>query len=138
MKLQKWSHLTANGIMSLLFTSAIAHTNNIPNASTIAAVDRVTSIISETEPFKMAVAECAADNRTLTGCDSGKQGIPEKVDSSKSVASITVTNGVITVVPLTQNGFLGSDTLILTPTLTSDSSVAWVMSGELLKKVPHK
>ena len=71
-------------------------------------------VISVTSGYKTAVAVCAQEAGALTGCSSGAQGVPATVLTTH-VASVTVLDGVITVVPTSTTDVLA--TLILTPTL---------------------
>ena len=71
-------------------------------------------VISVTSGYKTAVAVCAQEAGALTGCSSGVKGVPATVLTTH-VASVTVLDGVITVVPTSTTDVLA--TLILTPTL---------------------
>lgn len=77
---------------------------------------------------KIGVAQCYNDLNTVVGCSSGLHGVPPDVGVTGSVASVATRNGVITVVPVAQNGFVASDTYVLTP-LAINNSLIWVASG---------
>jgi type IV pilus assembly protein PilA len=88
-------------------------------------------VVGATAPYRVAVGECQANTSTLTGCNAGTNRIPAAITAPVgAVASLTVTNGVITVTPVAQNGILSSDTYILTPTVDAASgTVTWASSG---------
>jgi type IV pilus assembly protein PilA len=84
-------------------------------------------VISVTSGYKTAVAVCAQEEGALTGCSSGAKGVPATV-STTHVASVTVLDGVITVVPTSTTDVLA--TLILTPTLgASGAPMTWSNAG---------
>jgi type IV pilus assembly protein PilA len=86
-------------------------------------------IVSATSPYKVGVLECYQTIATLTGCDGGQNKIPPNVSAPQgAVASITVSNGVITVTPVAENGIPASDTYILTPTVIN-TTLIWAASG---------
>ena len=91
---------------------------------------RYSDVVLATAPYKAAVAECVQDLDTLTGCSGGTNGIPANITVTEgAVASLTVTNGVINVTPTVQNGFVATDTLTLTPALTTGNRVTWTATG---------
>ena len=75
--------------------------------------------------YQTAVAVCAQELGTLTGCDSGTNGIPA-TQATTHVASVAVTAGVITVVPTATTS--AASTLILTPTVGS-GALTWARTG---------
>ena len=84
-------------------------------------------VISVTSGYKTAVAVCAQEAGALTGCSSGAKGVPATVLTTH-VASVTVLDGVITVVPTSTTDVLA--TLILTPTLgASGAPMTWSNAG---------
>ena len=84
-------------------------------------------VISVANTYKTAVAACAQEAGTLTGCSSGALGVPASI-STTHVASVLVTDGVITVTP-TATTDTGA-TLILTPTLgASGAPMTWSNAG---------
>ena len=85
-------------------------------------------VVSVASSYKLAVAICAQELGTLTGCDSGTNGIPA-TQATTHVASVTVANGVITVVPTATTA--AASTLIATPTV-GVGAVTWVNSGGCL------
>jgi type IV pilus assembly protein PilA len=88
-------------------------------------------IVQATAPYRVGVGECVQNLSTLTGCNAGSNAIPAAITTaSGAVASLSVTNGVITVTPVAANGILATDTYVLTPTVTAGSgTITWVSSG---------
>ena len=84
-------------------------------------------VISVSMTYKTAVALCAQEAGTLTGCDLGLKGVPASV-ATAHVGSVGVTAGIITVTP-TSTTDVGA-TLILTPTLnTGGLPMTWSNAG---------
>ena len=71
-------------------------------------------VISITSGYKTAVAVCAQESGALAGCSSGAKGVPATA-ATTHVASVVVSDGVITVTPTSTTDVAA--TLILTPTL---------------------
>ncbi|NWB49231.1 pilin [Pseudomonas gingeri] len=78
--------------------------------------------------YQTAVASCAQETGTTTGCNLGTNNIPATT-STTYVGSVGVTNGTITVTPTALINT--SSTLILAPILTT-SSLTWTVSGGCL------
>lgn len=86
-------------------------------------------IVESTSPYKVGVSECYQNLGTLTGCDGGANHIPANISTATgNVGSVTVTSGVITVVPVAVNGITASDTYVLTPTVVGNT-LTWAASG---------
>ena len=75
--------------------------------------------------YQTAVAVCAQELGTLTGCSIGSNGIPA-TQATTHVGSIGVTDGVITITPTATTNTLS--TLILTPAIGS-GALTWVKTG---------
>ena len=75
--------------------------------------------------YQTAVAVCAQELGTLTGCALGSNGIPA-TQATTHVGSIGVTDGVITITPTATTNTLS--TLILTPTIGS-GALTWAKTG---------
>jgi type IV pilus assembly protein PilA len=82
-------------------------------------------VTSLAQGYQAAVAICAQGTGTLTGCNLGTNGIPATV-ATTHVASVAVTDGVITVTPTATTS--ATATLKLTPTLTPPS-MTWSNAG---------
>lgn len=85
-------------------------------------------VILATGPYKSAVQVCTLRN-LIVDCDSGSNGVPAS-NASQAVASVTVVDGVITVVPAVFGGIVAADEYELTPTQTAAAVgspiTAWV------------
>ena len=75
---------------------------------------KFSEVTSMAASYQTAVAVCAQELGTLTGCDLGGNGIPT-TQATAHVTSVGVTNGVITVTPTATTNALS--TLKLTPAL---------------------
>jgi type IV pilus assembly protein PilA len=71
--------------------------------------------------YKTAVAACAQELSTVTGCSLNTNGIPD-TQATTHVGSVAVADGVVTVTPTATTNILS--TLILTPTL-GVSALTW-------------
>jgi len=86
-------------------------------------------VVLAASPTKLGVTECYQTLGTLTGCSSGSNNVPAAIAAATgAVATLSATNGVITTVPVAQNGILATDTYILTPSVVNNTLV-WVSSG---------
>ncbi len=86
-------------------------------------------VIQATAPYKVGVEQCYQSLKTLTGCNAGANNIPSAITiPAGAVNSLTVTNGVISVIPVAQNGITADDTYILTPNVVNNALV-WSSSG---------
>ena len=91
---------------------------------------RYTEIVLSTSPHKIGVEECFQAGNALTACDSGAFGVPAASGASGAVTSVTVADGVITVVPVAANGILAADTYVMTPAqVGSTRQVTWTKTG---------
>jgi len=87
--------------------------------------------LTAADSLKTAVALCAQETGALTDCDAGSNGIPATTDftATKEVASVTVTDGVITIT--LASGIKATDVdgkkIAFTPTL-GDTSLTWCVA----------
>ncbi len=87
-------------------------------------------VVQATAPYRIAVGECAQDLGSVTGCNAGSNNIPAAITAATgAVATLAVTNGVITVTPVAAHGIVAGDTYILTPTVSANGILTWVSSG---------
>lgn len=87
-------------------------------------------VVGATATYRVSVGECVQNLNSLTGCDAGTNRIPPAITAPiGSVASLSVTNGVITATPVASKGIVATDTYILTPALNSNGTVTWTTSG---------
>ncbi|MEY8878342.1 MAG: prepilin-type N-terminal cleavage/methylation domain-containing protein [Leptothrix sp. (in: b-proteobacteria)] len=76
------------------------------------------------QAYQTAVAVCAQETSDITLCDLGTNGVPA-TQATTYVASVGVTDGVITVTPLAP---FAASTLIMTPTVGA-SALTWAVTG---------
>jgi len=90
---------------------------------------RFAEVTSVADTYKTAVSLCIQTLGTKTGCSNGTNDIPATT-STPYVASATVTDGAITIVP--QGQIPAASTYILTPTLNAGSTT-WAITGGCLQ-----
>lgn len=90
-----------------------------------------TEVVQATAPYRVGVGECTQNLGTATGCNAGSNAIPAAITTAVgAVASLAVTNGVITVTPAAAHGITAADTYVLTPTIDAGTgTLTWVSSG---------
>ena len=71
-------------------------------------------VMGSAKVYRRAVEICALTH-PLTDCDTGMNGIPAS-NSTQAVASVTVTDGTVTVTPENFKGISNADIYTLTPT----------------------
>ena len=107
----------------------------IPAYSNYTKKAKFQEVVQSTQAMKTAVEICASDLNSLTGCAAGTQGIPAAVtntNATKYVDNVQVSNvGAITATARTTGGLSG-ETYILTPALSVEGGVTWVVSGTCL------
>ena len=102
----------------------------VPSYLTYTRKAHYSEIVTAAAPYKLGVTQCMSATGTLTGCTNGANGLPaDRTTAIGAISSITVTNGVITVTPVAQNGILATDTYILTPTDAGSGVLTWAASG---------
>jgi type IV pilus assembly protein PilA len=77
--------------------------------------------------YQTAVSACVQDTNDITLCDLGSNGIPA-TQATAFVASVGVTDGVITVTP---TAIFSASTLIMSPTV-GVSALTWARTGGCL------
>lgn len=86
-------------------------------------------IVRVTGPYAVGVAECYHTVGALTGCNAGTNGIPSAISAATGgIASLGVTNGVITVTPVAAHGLVSGDTYVMTPAF-NNNVISWTTSG---------
>jgi type IV pilus assembly protein PilA len=84
-------------------------------------------------PYQFAVALCAQQHASLTPCSDGQPSIPNAMVNQHHIASLSVHQGVIHIIPLAQHGLNKTDDLQLKPIL-DDIGLAWQRSGGAVDK----
>lgn len=86
---------------------------------------RFSEVVQAVSSLKPVVAQCIVTHNGLSTCSNGVNGFPAAQDAAGNVASVTVTDGVITG---TGGGSAPADTYILTPAF-NNNVVTWSVSG---------
>lgn len=86
------------------------------------------TLVQATTPFQFGVALCLQSTGDLSGCSAGKYGIPDAIHQAHDIASLTVHNGIIHLVPQKHHGFTATDDYTLTPTISS-MGLQWAATG---------
>ena len=93
---------------------------------------RFTEVTGQGAPFKLGVEDCWQSLDDISVCDAGSNGVPAAYASANgAVASVAVTDGVITITPNAYKNIAAADTLILTPSSTPDAVAAPVVGQKL-------
>lgn len=99
----------------------------VPSYMSYVQKARFSEIVVAANQLKPAITICAQMNGSLALCENNQQGIPGAINDTGNVASLTVTgNGVITG---TSRNLSPNYSYILTPTLESNGTVTWTVSG---------
>lgn len=88
---------------------------------------RFVEVINAAEVFKTAVALALQEGAISSDLNTGMNGIPAEPTPTKNLASINVTNGIISA---TGTEFVANATYILTP---NDDGTMWSVSGSCLQ-----
>ena len=106
----------------------------VPQYGDYTSRTRAAGALAELEGVKKAVAMCQAELGTLTGCNSGTNGIPTPtITRNITVAAATyVANGVITVTTGATTAAGVQLTSILTPAVVAGASaLTWTNTGTI-------
>ncbi len=92
---------------------------------------KFSEVVLATNAAKIAVEICAQDLNALTNCSNALNGVPADITGQTTgyVQSVTTAAGVITATAANRNGLAGTETYILTPTLSTTGKVDWAKSG---------
>lgn len=96
---------------------------------------KFTEVVDQLAPFKSAIELCAQNGScvvggVLSGIAVGSGGLPPAPQPTTYLASVEVSpDGTLKATPNVIGGMTAVDTYILTPTLRSDSSIIWAVSG---------
>lgn len=95
---------------------------------------RYTEVTSVADGYKTAVAMCISSLNARTGCSAGTNDIPATV-ATPYVASVGVTDGVITVTPSGAGSIPTGATYSLTPVI-ANGATTWTVGGGCLSSTP--
>ena len=104
----------------------------LPAYQDYTAKAKFAEVNSVASTYQSAVAACAQELGTVTGCNLGSSGIPATT-ATTYVGSVAVTNGAITVTPTV--ALNTGSTLVLSPTMNA-ANLSWVRSGGCLTAQP--
>ncbi len=107
----------------------------IPAYSDYQQRTKVAGAVSGVASYKTAVALCAADLGTASGCDAGSNGIGAAIAAGDNGATInyvdalTVADGVITVTSTGTDAAGNNLQVVMTPTVNANQAVQWDLTG---------
>ncbi|UCM53839.1 prepilin-type N-terminal cleavage/methylation domain-containing protein [Aeromonas dhakensis] len=126
--MKKQSGFTLIELMIVVAIVAILAAIALPAYQDYTRRARATEVVVATGGYKTGVEVCAQSTQTLTGCDAGTNGIPAAISGASGtskVATMSVTNGVITGTGTADTGTGGTGCSIsLTPTI-DNGRVLW-------------
>lgn len=83
-------------MMVALVIIAILAVIGIPSYLSYMQKSQFSEVIQAASALKTTVSICATTQKTLTGCSNGMNGIPPAISAIGYIASITITDGIIT------------------------------------------
>jgi type IV pilus assembly protein PilA len=115
------------GIVVVGILAAIA----VPSYLSYVSRSAYSGVVAMADRYKASVAACLDYNSgSTTNCNGGASGIPANISSPGPgiVDAVTVSAGVITIIPKNQSGVSASATYVATPTYTTNG-VTWAVTG---------
>jgi len=101
----------------------------IPSYNNYTAKAKFSEVVLATAAVKTAVELCAQENASIANCTAGSNGVPANITATRgNLSGLTTSGGVITATAISTGG-LGGETYILTPTLNTDNSLTWAVTG---------
>ena len=121
-------------LMIVVAIIAILASIAIPQYQDYISRSRATGAVAEMHHFRMAVADCLAQQQTVVGCNSGTNGVPAFPPATYNIVAWTsIINGVIRVTSgATATNGGANLTIIDTPTVGLGSAlVTWTNTGTI-------
>ena len=103
----------------------------IPQYRDYTSKSKATSAIASVDGIKSAVALCAQEQNTLTGCTSGSNGVPAWT-ATNVLTTVVATDGIIVATFLAAGvaGDLNGKAITFTPSLT-DARIKWTTTTDV-------
>ncbi len=131
----KQAGFTLLELLMVIAVIGILATIAVPRLQNYSQKAKFTEVINIAGSYKMAVEKCIADTGGVDACDANSNGIPVGIaDGTGKVASLGVTNGVITATG-NEGDFGKNKTYVITPNPT-DSTISWTVSGSCSTDTP--
>ncbi|MBC7404338.1 MAG: prepilin-type N-terminal cleavage/methylation domain-containing protein [Cytophaga sp.] len=102
----------------------------IPQYGNYTSRSRASVSLAELAPYRTAIGLCAQEKGTLTGCDSGSNGVPTAA-ATKNNVGLNINSGIIKSTSGATDAAGNALTVLYTPTApaTSDAAMPWVMTS---------
>jgi type IV pilus assembly protein PilA len=124
-------------LMIVVAIIAILAAIAIPQYQDYISRTRAAGAIAEIHSYRIAIADCLAQQQTLVGCDNGSVNIPAFPPVTRNIVAWTsIIDGVINVTSGATASNGGANlTIVDTPTVGLSSLVTWVNSGTICNDV---
>ena len=97
----------------------------IPQYKDYTAKSKGASVVTSLGAYTKAVAICAQEQGSVTGCNLGTNGIPGTM-ATALISSVAVTNGQVTAnIPANTMGNSAAATIVLSPDLADPARIKW-------------
>ena len=132
--MKKQTGFTLIELMIVVAIVAVLAAVALPAYQKYTAKAKFTEVVSAANPVKQQVELCYFDKQDFDACDNGASGAGWTIGTDTSygnsnyVNKVTVTNGAISVVPTTKDGFAATQTFELSPS-AANGAVIWSSGG---------
>lgn len=132
--MERYNRIAGFTLMELMITLAIVGIIAmiaVPSYLDYTRKAYYSEIVRATGPYAVGVAECFHTTGSLAGCNTGANGVPHSLKHVGNIASLTVSDGIITVTPKSHHGITENDTYVMQPNIDSVNSniITWQTSG---------